>query len=282
MLERLKENMLIVDPKKVHLFTNQVEFCGQIVKEGKREPAPGKLLALQKWELPRTVTQLRGFLGLANYYSSYVPQYAKYTGPLKGKLHFNREDGKKGSTKPIVWSPEDIKAFEGLKQVLAQQLELFRVNPDQPFVMKCDASDKAIGAVLEQERELESGNRALVPVAFFSRKLAKSQMNCTPREKKTYAIVSALRKWASWIGLQPVVIKTDHKSLQEWATEKIDTPSGPAGRRARWHETLSKFELSVEYLPGPENIVADALSRWAYPACKGFQDTSFHGSAEAQ
>ena len=41
-LENLKENMLIVDPKKVHLFTKKVEFCGQIVKEGKREPAPGK------------------------------------------------------------------------------------------------------------------------------------------------------------------------------------------------------------------------------------------------
>ena len=107
-------------------------------------------------------------------------------------------------------------------------------------------------------------------------------MNWTPREKETYAIVSALRKWASWIGLQPVVVKTDHKSLQEWATERIDTPSGPAGRRARWHETLSKFDLSVEYLPGPENVVADALSRWAYPACKAFQDTSFHGSTEAQ
>jgi hypothetical protein len=281
-LERLKEHQLIVDPRKMTLFTDKVEFCGQILQEGRREPAPGKLLALQKWELPRTVTQLRGFLGLANYYSSYIPHYADFAGPLMGKLQLNREDGKKGSTKPIVWTAADKEAFEGLKRVMAQELGLFRVDPDQPFVMRCDASDKAIGAVLEQEREVEPGKRALVPVAFFSRKLAKSQLNWTPREKETYAIVSALRKWAGWIGLQPVVVKSDHKSLEEWVTEKMDTPSGPAGRRARWHETLSKFDLVVEYLPGPENVVADALSRFAYPACRAFQDTSFHGSAEAR
>ena len=91
-----------------------------------------------------------------------------------------------------------------------------------------------------------------------------------------------MRKWAGWIGLQPVLIRTDHKSLEDWVKEKMDTPSGPAARRARWHETLSKFDLEVQYLPGKENVVADALSRFAYPACKAFQDASFHGSAAAR
>ena len=62
----------------------------------------------------------------------------------------------------------------------------------------------------------------------------------------------------------------------------MDTPSGPGGRRARWHELLSKFDLTVEYIPGPHNVVADALSRFAYPASKTFQDTSFHGNEEAR
>ncbi len=62
-------------------------------------------------------------------------------------------------------------------------------------------------------------------MAFFSGKLGKSQLNGTPREKETYAMVEALKKWAGWIGLQPVVIITDHKSLENWVYEKIDTPS---------------------------------------------------------
>ena len=119
-------------------------------------------------------------------------------------------------------------------------------------------------------------------MAFFSRKLNKHQLNWTPREKETYAVVEALKKWAGWVGLQPVVVTTDHKSLEDWVHEKVDTPSGPAGRRARWHEVLSKFDLSVQYVPGKDNVVADAMSRFAYPACKTFQDVSTHGSEEAR
>ena len=95
-------------------------------------------------------------------------------------------------------------------------------------------------------------------------------------------MVEGLKKWAGWVGLQPIVVTTDHKSLEEWVHEKVDTPSGPAGRRARWHEILSKFDLSVQYVPGKDNVVADAMSRFAYPACCTFQDVSVHGSAEAR
>ena len=91
----------------------------------------------------------------------------------------------------------------------------------------------------------------------------------------------ALKKWSGVIGYQPVVVKTDHKSLENWVTEHVDTPSGPAGRRARWHEMLSKFDIKVVYNPGKDNLVADALSRWAYPASQGLADVSKHGNLES-
>ena len=99
----------------------------------------------------------------------------------------------------------------------------------------------------------------------------------TPREKQAYAIVMALRKWAGYIALHPVTVCTDHQNLQSWHKEHVDTPSGPASRRARWHETLAKFDLTVVYVPGKDNSVADCLSRWAYPASKGMTDVSAHG-----
>ena len=228
------------------------------------------------WELPQKVTELRGFLGLTNCFSEYVHHYAQLAAPLMGKLRLNRKDGKKGSKLRLKWEPNEIEAFEALKKRLAENLELWQLDLDRPFRLHCDASDFAIGAELRQQFD-----EVWRPVALFSRKLAKAQLNWVPREKETYAIVAALRKWAGLIGFQPVLVTTDHKALQDWVTEHVDTPSGPRGRRARWHETLSQFDLQVTYIPGPDNVVADALSRWAYPASSAREDVSFHGSSEA-
>ena len=276
-LMTLAKYQIYVDPKKAHLFMQEVEFCGHVLREGRRSPAPGKLLAIQKWQEPQTITQLRGFLGLTNYYSNYVEGYAGMATPLMDMLKVSRVDGKKGSRKPLNWTAKAQAAFDGLKSALSRELELFQMDVDQPFTMRTDASDWAIGAVLEQEFQGK-----LRPVAFYSRKLGGSQLNWTPREKECYAIVCSLRKWAGWIGFQPVTILTDHRSLEEWAHENLDTPSGPRGRKARWHETLSQFKLEVRYVPGKDNVVADAMSRFAYPATSAREDVSFHGSAKAK
>ena len=55
---------------------------------------------------------------------------------------------------------------------------------------------------------------------------------------------------------------------------------GPSGRRARWHQKLSQFRLSVQYIKGKDNVVADALSRWAYPASQAGGDVSMHGTLQ--
>ena len=161
-----------------------------------------------------------------------------------------------------------------MRQALLSAVGLHLVDPDRGFVLQTDASDYAIGAVLEQV--LVDGRH--LPVAFWSRVLAEGQRRTwTPRGKEAYAIVMALRKWAGCRALQPVTVCTDHQSLQSWHKEHVNTPSGPASRRARWHETLAKFHLTVVYVPGKDNTVADCLSRWAYPASKGMTDVSAHG-----
>ena len=161
-----------------------------------------------------------------------------------------------------------------MKQALLSAVGLHLVDPDRGFVLRTDASDYAVGAVLEQV--LDDGRH--VPMAFWSRVLADGQRRTwTPREKEAYAIVTALRKWAGYIALHPVTVCIDHQSLWSWHKEHVDTPSGPASRPARWHETLAKFHLTVVYVPGKNNTVADCLSRWAYPASKGMTDVSAHG-----
>ena len=286
-LELAKREIFTIDPKKAELFVKTVKFCGHQLSGGTRRPDPGKLMAIEKWQRPHTITALRAFLGFTNYYSSYVKHYAKVVARLQDKLKVSKAEGKKGSKLPISWDEDDQKAFDEIKSLLCGQLELQRVNPDRPFVLRVDASNYAVGASLEQlvdeDRQPTPQDvleKRTVPVAFMSRKLTGSQRNWVPREQETYAIILALMKWESWIGLQPVLVLTDHKALESWAKEVLDTPSGPLGRRSRWHQFLSKFDISVGYVPGKDNFLADVLSRWAYPASEAILDVSKHGNAK--
>ena len=145
--------------------------------------------------------------------------------------------------------------FEAIKKVLCESRILLRLNPDKPFVLRVDASIYAVGAALEQLLDEERCptkedvlNRKTVPVAFMSQ--TGSQRNWVPREQETYAIILALLKWQSWIGLQEFLVLSDHKALKSWYNEHLDTPSGSLGRRGRWHEISLRFFLRFEYLPG--------------------------------
>jgi hypothetical protein len=286
-IDVLKDAKLICDVRKCKFFVKGVAFCGHVLENGTRRPEPGKLRAIEKWQRPQTITALRAFLGFTNYYSSYVKEYARVVSRLQDKLKIPRSEGKKGSKKRITWDKEDEEAFQEIKSRLCGELILQRVNPDKPFVLRADASQYAIGATLEQlidEDRAPTVEDVLAkktsPVAFMSRKLTDSQRNWVPREQETYAIIAALQKWESWIGLQPVLVLTEYRSLEFWAKEVLDTPSGPLGRRARWHQLLSKYDLTVGYVPGKDNTIADILSRWAYPASEAVKDVSRHGTAQ--
>ena len=168
-------------------------------------------------------------MGFCNYYSGYVRMYAELSGPLHKMLQVGKFDGRKGSKKKLAWTPEAADASGRLRERLLGQLGLFLVDPNKGFVLRTDASDNAVGALLVQVWD----DRSHVPVASWCRILAEGQrLSWTAREKETYAIVCALRKWSGHNGLQPVVVCTDHQSLQSWHKEHVDTPSGPAARRA--------------------------------------------------
>ena len=276
-LDILDKNQLICGPKKGKLFLESVEFCGSLLRNGTRQPSPGKLLAIQKWKRPETISALRGFLGCCNFYHTFVKDYARYAAPLTELLKVGREAGRAGSKVRVQWTDECDEAFVQLKAALCEVATLQVPKLDRPFYLRTEASKYAVGAVLEQQ-DLETG--AHYPLAFWSRKLSPRQMQWSPREQETYAIICALKKYQSWIGTTRVEILTDHRSLEYWSTEHVNTVSGPAGRRARWHQFLSLFDLHVAYLAGKYNTVADALSRWAYPASEACLSTNIHGTEQ--
>ena len=273
-LERLQDWFLVCGLNKNKMFVRPVEFCGQILSAATRKPAPASMLALEKWPKPVTVSQLRSFLGVCNYYHIYIPQYATLAAPLQELLKGDRAAKRKESTVKLQWTDVHTSHFEALKRAVIGIKELMLYRPDADFFMRCDASLYGVGCVLEQRDE--EGNS--FPIAFFSRRLTPGQRKWSLREKETYAIVSALRKYATWISNNRVTILIDHQAMEGWHREHVETPSSPSGRRGRWHETFSRFRLEVVYLPARDNAMADVMSRWVYPACQLDNDVCKHGS----
>ena len=134
------------------------------------------------------------------------------------------------------------------------------------YAIDLDACTYGIGAVLEQK----TADGKWVPCAFFSRKLGESpglgERGWSLWKQDTYAMVSCLLKFRSWISGRTVTIFRDHKSVESWYKEDLWTQSGPLGRRGRLHEALSRYNIVLVCKPGPDNQVADGLSRWAYRA----------------
>lgn len=246
-LNTFKQHKITAKGAKVHLFMLMIKFCGHILSDGQRRAAPSKLQAIQEWqpEMITTITHLRGFLGLAQYYSQYVKNFAMISHPLTEQLK-----SRSPSNRKITWTPQMTEAFNAVKTALLENVVLDIADPTKPYILSTDASNYAVGGVLSQTDA--EGNEH--PVAFFSRKLKKkldkNQINWSVREKETYAIVLCLMKFRSWLASTLVSIKvlTDHESLKTWYEEDLNRMVAAVGRRCRWHEFLSQFNLEVVYV----------------------------------
>ena len=161
-LDVLDRHQIVSKPTKASLFVKEVEFAGHVVGHGQRRPMPRKLAALNHWEQQTTISELRSFMGFCNYFSGYVRMYVELLGPLHKMLQVGKFDGRKGSKKKLAWTRKAEEAFETVKRTLLGKLGLFLITTDKGFVLRTDASDYALEAVLEKVRE----DGCHVPVPF--------------------------------------------------------------------------------------------------------------------
>ena len=119
-------------------------------------------------------------------------------------------------------------------------------------MLNTDASDLAVGAVLQQEHDGD-----LKPVAFFSRKLNPAERKYSTYKKECLAFVCALKHFRVYLLGKPFVARTDHRALL-WL-ESHEPESG--GIVARWITLIQEFPMTLEHVKGKDNIPADALSR---------------------
>ena len=158
---------------------------------------------------------------------------------------------KKGQPNKVVWSEVHNQAFQKLKGVLCSDAVLKLPDLHQPFIIRTDASNRGLGAVLLQEDEgLEK------PVAYASRKLLPRECNYSTIERECLGIVWGILKFQKYLYGKEFKLETDHLPLQ-WLQQKKSTNS----RLMRWALSLQPYRLAVRYIKGNENVGADYLSR---------------------
>lgn len=204
-----------------------------------------KLKAIKNWPEPTNLKQLQGFLGLTGYYRRFIRSYANIAAPLTDLL-------KKDSFK---WNTFAASAFLKLKEVMTSAPVLAIPNFQLPFTLETDASGIGIGAVLSQNNHL---------IGYFSKKLSPRMQKQSAYTREFFAITEAMAKFRHYLLGHKFVIKTNQRSLKELLDQKLQTPE-----QQQWLPKFLGYDFIIQYKPGKDNILADALSRSFFMAISG-------------
>ena len=153
------------------------------------------------------------------------------------------------------WEVDQENAFQDLKSKLVSPPVLKQADGTKPFVIRTDASNVAIGAVLLQGEKNEEH-----PIEYASRLLSPSERNYSTIEKEALAVVWALHKFRGYVEGQTITITSDHQPLK-W----LMSLKSPSGRLAQWALQIQSYNLTINYIPGRSNFIAELLSR---PVCE--------------
>jgi len=159
----------------------------------------------------------------------------------------------------FTWSQEAQQAFDRLKEALMEITSLSFPIPYLPCILDTDASDVAIGAVLNLKVDDEER-----PIAFFSRVMNPAQKQYCTTRRELLAVISALQHFRHYLIGNKVILRTDHYSLKWLKTFKI-----PEGVMARWIETFSEFDIEIKHRPELVHSNIDGVSRPFCKQCEG-------------
>ena len=241
-LQRLREHKLYANRKKCEFGRRSVHFLGHVISNDGIAMDKAKVDAINQWPTPKSVDDVRSFVGLAGYYRKYVHRFGQIAAPLFDLL---KKDER------FAWTAAAQKAFDELKSALMSGPVLIIPDDTLPYTVRVDASGYAVGATLSQDH-----GRGQQPVAFMSHKMNAAQLNYPVHEQELLAMMYALAEWRHHLHGRRFIAVTDHHSLTF-----LKTQPNLSKRQIRWTHELADYDFDIVYAPGKQNTAADALSR---------------------
>ena len=219
---------------------------------------PKKIEAVSKWPIPRTVYDVRSFLGFVGYYRRFIKNFSKITKPIREVITGLENQSKRAAKKTYMeWSDAADTAFEQLKAMCVSTPILAYPNYQLPFTLHTDSSTDGLGAVLYQKQD---GKMRVI--AYASRSVSKAEANYPAHKLEFLALKWAVcEKFHEYLyGSKPFEVFTDNNPLTYVLTSaKLDA----CGQR--WVARLANYNFSIKYKCGVSNAEADALSRIKWP-----------------
>jgi hypothetical protein len=231
--ERLIQARLKLRPDKCHLFQTSINFLGHTIdKEGIR-PDESKTAALFDRPDPQNKEDLKSFLGSTGYYRTHIADYADLAEPLTILMR---------SETPWTWGEEQRSAYEILRAALASRPILgYPTTSHEGWIVDCDASDYAIGAVLSQVQD-----GVEVVIANASKTMSAVQRRYCVTKKELLALEWALERFKPYVYGRKFLIRTDHKSLLAW--KKLGDKGGM--EIERWIGRIAESDFEIQHRSG--------------------------------
>ena len=227
-----------------------MNVLGHCVSVSGIAPLVDQVQAIQDYSSPMSLRQLQRFLGLVNFYCRFLPHCAQITQPLCALLPKPKSSH---TANKFVWTDEAAAAFKAVKDALAKATLLVHPNPDCPISVAVDASDLAVGAVLQQQVD-----GCWKPFAFFSRLLKPAETRYSTFGGELLAEYLAICHFRYYLEGCQFHLLTDHKPLTFALHVNSSTHSPSESRHLAY---ISEFTTDIRHICGLENSVADALSR---------------------
>lgn len=249
-LKQLRKHRIGIKKSKCKFGLRSVQYVGHIFDENGVSLSNERKRSVIEMTKPKTVQELRAFLGTANYFRSFIQNYAHITEPLSALIPPKCKKSQ-SKTSMVTWNAAADDAFIAIRNAIANAPQLAFLQTEGKVKLYTDASEYAIGAHLVQ---VDSAGVEKT-VAFFSQVLSAQRRRWNVSEKEMFAVIAAVDKLHTYIGGRPFTVVTDHRNLTFWRT------TSASSKVERWRQLLSTYDITWELLPGEENVVADSLSR---------------------